>query len=266
MSKLKIATAQFAVTGSINRNATQISRYIEKAAKLKANIIHFSESALSGYAGIDFPNFTNYDWDLLDEQTKKIQQLAKKKNIYVVFGSAHKIKDSDKPHQSLYLVNPDGNIQARYDKRFCIKSELRRYTPGNKCITFNLNSVKCALLICFEIRFPEIYRDLYKKGVKCIFQSFYNARQKGPSVHTDIMQQSMQCRAASNAMWVSMSNSIAYYSPYASCFITPDGKIQKKLSRNKPGIMVNTLDTKQKFYDPMVGFRDIAINGKLTCK
>jgi predicted amidohydrolase len=124
--------------------------------------------------------------------------------------------------------------------------------------------VKCSLLICFDLRFPELYRALYKQGVNCIFQSFYNARQKGPSIHTHIMRQTMQCRAATNHFWVSMSNSSGYYSPYPSCFIQPDGKIVRQLRTNRPGLMVNTVDLNKKFYDPMANFRNMVINGKLN--
>ena len=226
--------------------------------------MHFPESALSGYAGIDFPNFVDYDWDLLAEETEKVKIAAKQYNIWVVLGSAHRIKGSDRPYQSLYLINPDGNIADRYDKRFCIESELKRYTPGDRFVFFTINGVKCSLLICFDVRFPELYRQLFKKGVKCLFQSFYNARQKGPSIHSEIMRQSMQCHAACNAMWVSMSNASGYYSPYPSCFIQPDGRIVKQLQRNRPGIMVNTVDLNEKFYDPMAGFRELAIKGILT--
>lgn len=269
---LKVATCQFAVGGSVRRNGNQICSYVKKAARAGAEIVHFPESALSGYGGIDVPNFVDYDWDLLRGETKKIQQAAAKNKIYVVFGSAHKINGStklttggkDRPHQSLYLINPKGQVQCRYDKRFCIKAELKRYTPGDRFVYFTINGVKCSLLICFDIRFPEIYRELYKRGVKCIFQSFYNAHQKGPSVHSDIMRQSMQCRAATNAFWASMSNSSGYYSPYPSCFIRPDGKIVRQLQRNKAGMMVNTVDLSQKFYDPMEGFREMAIKGKLS--
>jgi deaminated glutathione amidase len=119
-------------------------------------------------------------------------------------------------------------------------------------------------LICFDLRFPEIYRALYKQGVNCVFQSFYNARQKGPSVHTHIMRQTMQCHAATNHFWVSMSNASGYYSPYPSCFIQPDGVIAGQLKQNKAGVMVNTVDLSKKFYDPMAGFREIAIAGKLS--
>ena len=263
---LKVATCQFAVSGSVHRNGTQICQFIEKAAKMGAEIVHFPEAALSGYGGIDVPNFVHYDWDILAQEIEKVKNSTKKNEIWVVFGSAHRIKGSFRPYQSLYLVNPKGEIQCRYDKRFCTRAELNRYTPGNRFVFFTINGVKCSLLICFDLRFPELYRELYKAKVKCLFQSFYNARQNGPSVHNEIMRQTMQCHAACNAFWVSLSNASGYYSPYPSCFIQPDGKIIKQLQRNKPGMMINTIDLTQEFYDPMAGFRELAIKGILTNK
>ncbi len=261
---LKVATCQFSVGSSVKRNSEQICHYIEKAAKLEAQVVHFPESALSGYGGIDVPNFLNYDWQTLGAETEKVKAAAKQNKIWVIFGSAHPIKGNPKPHQSLYIINPNGEIQDRYDKRFCTRAELNRYTPGNRFVFFTINGIKCSLLICFDLRFPELYRELCKSKVQCLFQSFYNARQKGPSVHSQIMRQTMQSHAACNALWVSMSNACGYYSPYPSCFIQPDGKIVQQLKLNKPGIMINTVDISQEFYDPMRGYRELAIKGILT--
>ena len=166
-----------------------------------AQIVHFPEAALSGYGGIDVPNFLHYDWDALAEETEKIKKSAKKNKIWVIFGTAHRIKGSFKPYQSLYLVNPKGEIHCRHDKRFCTRAELNRYTPGNRFVFFTVNGIKCSLLICFDLRFPELYRVLCKSKVQCLFQSFYNARQKGPSIHSKIMRQTMQTHAACNALW-----------------------------------------------------------------
>ena len=262
--RLKIATCQFAVGYSIKRNSLAICEYMAKAKKTRADIVHFSECALSGYVGTDFPNFEGYDWDLLEEETTKVMALAAKLKLWVVLGSTHRLAGQKKPYNSLYLIGPDGRIIDRYDKRFCTPGDLRRLTPGDRFVNFKINGVKCSLLICFDLRFPELYRALYKQGVECIFQSFYNARQKGPSVHTHIMRQTMQCRAATNHMWVSMTNSSGYYSPYPSCFIQPDGMIIRQLRANRPGLMVNTVDLGRKFYDPMADFRDMAISGKLN--
>jgi len=260
---LKVATCQFATGASIKRNANQIRGFLQQAKKAKADIVHFAECALSGYVGFDFPNFDGFDWQLLKEETENIMALAGKLKLWVVLGSIHPLTSPNKPHNCLYLIGPDGKIRNRYDKRFCVAGELRRFTPGNKFVNFTVNGVKCSLLICFDVRFPEIYRQLYKQKVNCIFQSFYNARQKGPSVHTYIMRQSMQCRAATNHFWASCANSSGYYSPYPSCFIQPDGKIVRQLRSNRAGLMLNTIDLSRKFYDPMADFRDMAINGKL---
>ena len=261
---LNVATCQFAVSDSIKRNTRQICDLLRKAKKAGADIAHFPECALSGYVGTDFPSFNGYDWRLLKEETEKIIALAGRLKLWVALGSTHRLTEPNKPHNSLYLISPHGTISDRYDKRFCTKGDLRRLTPGNRFVIFTINGVRCSLLICFDLRFPELYRQLCKEKVNCILQSFYNARQEGPSVHTHIIRQTMQCHAATNHFWVSMSNASGYYSPYPSCFIQPDGKILKQLKQNHAGIMVNTVDLKQEFYDPSADFRDMAIAGKLT--
>ena len=261
---LKIATCQFAVSESVRRNALAVRQFLQKAKDAGAGIVHFSECALSGYAGMDFPSLDGYDWGLLKEETRKIVTLAGELGLWVVLGSTHPLTEPNKPHNCLYLINAEGRMADRYDKRFCTPGDLAHFTPGNRFITFTLNGVTCSLLICFDLRFPELYRELYKRGVQCIFQSFYNARQKGPSVHTHIMRQTMQCHAATNHFWVSMTNSSGPYSPYPSCLIQPDGVIASQLRPNRPGMMINTVDLQRDFYDPMADFREIAIAGKLT--
>jgi len=260
---LKVATCQFAVGRSVKQNSRSICRYLRKAHQAGADIVHFSECALSGYVGTDFPNFDRYDWQLLKEETQKIMALAAELRLWVALGSTHKLTEPNKPHNSLYLINPKGKIIDRYDKRFCTQGDLRRMTPGDRFVNHKINGVKCSLLICFDLRFPEIYRALYKEGVNCILQSFYNAKQTGPSIHTHIMRQTMQSHAACNYFWISMANSSGYYCPYPSCFIQPDGLIVRQLQTNRTGMMVNTIDLRKKFYDPMKKFRTAAIAGKL---
>jgi predicted amidohydrolase len=259
-----IATCQFAVGPDIRANAETICRLMEKAAKDKADIAHFSECALSGYAGTDFASFDDFDWDLLRQKTLEIMQLAKKLLLWVALGSTHRLTEPNKPHNCLYLINPQGKIADRYDKRFCTEGDLEHYTPGNHFVIFDLHGVKCALLICFDLRFPEIYRALCKEGIQCIFQSFYNSRQMGPSIHTHIMRQTMQANAANNYFWVSMSNSCGWFCPYPSCFIQPDGEIIRQMEDHKEGMILSRVDISQTFYDPSSPFRDLAIRGLLT--
>ena len=260
---LKVATCQFAVGDDIRRNALQIQRFLHKAKKAGADIVHFPESAASGYVGADFPNFEEFNWQMLKEEAEKIMALAKELHLWVVLGSSHRLTPPNKPHNSLYLISPDGKIVDRYDKRFCTKGDLKYYTPGNHFVNFTINGVKCSMLICFDLRFPELYRQLCKQDVNCIFQSFYNARQKTPTVHKYIMRQTMQCHAATNHFWISMVNASGYYCPYGSCFIVPDGRISRRLKANCAGMMVNTVNINEKFYDPSAHFRKMAIAGAL---
>ncbi|OHB65189.1 MAG: hypothetical protein A2Y77_08205 [Planctomycetes bacterium RBG_13_62_9] len=261
---LRIAACQFDVGASIVDNARAIRRFMHRAAKAQADVAHFSECALSGYAGVDFDSFEDYNWDLLKEETVRIVALAGRLGLWVVLGSMHPLTPPNLPHNSLYLISPEGRIADRYDKRFGTPGDLDLLTPGDRFVTFTLNGVLCSLLICFDLRFPELYRELYKLGVQCVLQSFYNARQKGPSVHTHIMRQTMQCHAATNYFWISMTNSSGRYSPYPSCFIQPDGVIAAQLRPNRPGMMVNAVDLNTQFYDPMPGFREMALAGRLT--
>ena len=261
---IKIATCQFSVCESVGQNSKYIQKFLQRAKKLDAQIVHLSECALSGYAGQDFDSFEGYNWQLLTEETKKIMALAGELNLWVILGSSHRLTGPNKPHNSLYLINPQGQIENRYDKRFCTERDLSHYTPGNRFVIFELNGVRCALLICFDLRFPEIYRELKKLDVQCIFQSFYNARQKEQSIHRHIIKQTMQANAASNYFWASIANSSGKIAPYQSCFIQPDGEIINELKLNKPGIMINTVDTSLSFYDPSAKFRGLAIKGILT--
>jgi len=261
---LKIAACQFAVSGSIIRNAGTICDFLKRARRKKADIVHFPECALSGYAGVDFQRMDEPDRGMFKEKTDEIKSLAGKLRLWVVLGSIHWQKGFTKPCNSLYLINPQGRIVKRYDKRFCMDQELQYYRAGERFVIFTINGVKCSLLICFDARFPELYRELYKRRVKCVFQSFYNARQKGRSVHTHIIRQTMQCRAATNHFWVSGVNSSGYYSPYPSFFIQPDGRIVSQLKANRPGLMINTVNLNKDFYDPMKNFRDTAMAGRLN--
>ncbi|MHC5154770.1 MAG: carbon-nitrogen hydrolase family protein, partial [Planctomycetota bacterium] len=261
---IHIATCQFPVSADVEANASHIRTQMRQAADGAADIVHFSECALSGYASVDFPSFDRYNWNLLKEKTSEIIELAGDLGIWVILGSSHRLTEPNKPHNSLYLISSEGKLVDRYDKRFCTQIDSDNYTPGDHFVHFEVNGVRCSLLICFDLRFPELYRELYKDGVRCIFQSFYNARQQGPSIHSEIMRQTMQANAANNGFWVSMTNSCGWFCPYPSCFIQPDGRIVGQLEDHKEGLMINSVDLNETFYDPTAPFRNMAIDGTLT--
>ena len=130
-------------------------------------------------------------------------------------------------------------------------------------MTFTLNGVTCALLICFDLRFPELYRQLCRRGVQALFQSFHNGYTDGPGIHNKIMRQTMQAHAGINYVWASVPNSSGYYSRWPSVFIQPDGAIVASLPPNRAGMMVNTIDTTRTYYDASSAYRRRAMRGVL---
>jgi predicted amidohydrolase len=260
---LKIATSQFPVSSDIEANAVWIKRHMSQAKTQNANLVHFPECALSGYAGVDFNSLDELDWPQLQKHTQTILDLADELDLYVLLGSTHRLSKENKPHNSLYLIGPEGTILDRYDKRFCTNGDLKYYTPGDHFVEFEIKDVRCGLLICYDVRFPELYRQYSKKNMQVLFQSFYNARQKPGGIHPKIMPVTAQAHAGSNYLFMSLSNSSAPNS-WPCHFITPDGLIEEKLPANKPGLLISEIDISKEYYDASKPHRPDAIDGKLN--
>jgi predicted amidohydrolase len=261
--RIKIASCQFPVSADIRINYSYIESQIIEAKLKKADVVHFPECALSGYPGSDMETLDNFNWNLLHQMTDSVISTAKKLKIWVIMGSLHRLSGTNKPHNSLYVISPEGKIIDRYDKRFCTSSDLKFSSPGDHFVTFTINGVNCGLLICYDIRFPELYREYRKLGCDVIFQSFYNARAEKGSIHPVIMPISAQAHAATNYFYMSLTNSSAQES-WPCHFITPDGLIQNKLPFNVPGILISDVDISVKYYDASLEYRQDAMKGKLN--
>jgi predicted amidohydrolase len=261
--KVTIASCQFPVSSSIVENYDYIKSQIIEAKLKGAEIVHFSECALSGYPGVDMESLERFNWNLLYEKTDSVLSLAKQLKVWIILGSIHRLSQGVKPHNCLYVIDNNGEIIDRYDKRFCTGGDLKHFSPGDHFVNFKVNEVNCGLLICYDIRFPELYRAYRKLGTDVIFQSFHNARQKKGSIHPVIMPITSQTRAATNYFFMSITNSSAPES-WPSHFITPNGLIQNKLALNQPGILISEVDLSKKYYDASGKYRGKAMEGILN--
>ena len=272
---LRVATCQFSVEGAIAHNRRWILDQITESAEQNAAVAHFSECALSGYAGVDISSTADIAWTELEAATLDIMSAAKRHRIWVVLGSTHRLDDNVKPHNCLYIISPQGKIVDRYDKRFCTGRagpkatlDLCYYTPGNRAVTFDVKGVKCGVGICYDYRFPELYRGLKRLGVQVLFQSFHNARMsvvadQKYNIWKTIVPATMQCRAAENHFWISANNSTARPSKWSSFTVQPDGEIVGRLKLHKPGVLITDMAMRGDFFDAPALWRDAAMANTL---
>lgn len=262
MTRLPVATAQFPVSSDLRRNAAFIHRLAAQAAAAGAAVVHFPETALPGYAGVNLPDLAGYAWEQLRTESERLLALARRLKVWLIVGSMHRLSGNQAPHNSLYVINPRGEVAERYDKLFCTPNDLKHYSPGDYFAVFELNGVRCGLLICHDLRYPELYREYYRRGIRCLFQSFHNANFPGRTIHTTITRPTLQGHAANNYLWLSASNASGNYQAWPSVFIAPDGVIRGQLRQHRAGWMLNVADLDEPIKDKC-SFRDRAMQGIL---
>lgn len=259
------ATCQYPVDRDIERNLTYTLLQMEIAQSRGADIVHFSECSLSGYASMDFSHIRDQDERLLQHALEQVREKARELNLWVIPGTHHFTKEQTRPYNSLFVINNHGEIQGRYDKRLLTDgdagSDRNHYMPGSGPLTFRINGVNCGLLICHEWRYPEIYREYMRMNTELVFQSWYDGnlttrdyRENGKELGGLIVG-TVKGNAANNHLWISASNTSRRESCFPSCMIRPDGIIQDKLKRNVQGVLISQLDTEKEFPDPSAHLR-----------
>ncbi len=291
MAVLIVATCQFPVAADIDSNLRFIKRQMSSAKARGARVAHFPEGCLSGYAGTDFETFAGFDWSRLDTATAEVTDHARRLGIWTILGSAHRLTGSHRPHNSVYVIDDTGQIVERYDKRFCAgdpderSGDLAHYSPGNHFSLWAIDGIRCGAQICYDYRYPELYREYKRRGVELMFHSFHAASASdqriaaignaiGPELerlnpaptHTYpgiTMPAAMTTAAACNHVWISCPNSSAPQSLWPSFFVRADGVTIGRLRRNVPGVLLSTVDTELALYDSTAPWRERAIAGTL---
>jgi len=260
MSILKIAICQHELSADISNNLETIVKQVKAASKQKVDIVQFPECNLSGYPGIEFNEYNINDRAILDWALAEIKLLASEYSIWIIVGGYTFIEGSRLPYNSLFVFNPRGEQECRYDKRLLTAGDsgddVDYFIPGSDAVVFNLKGIKCGLLICHEWRYPELYREYKGLGVELIFQSWYDANVDQEEFHNSgrdhgsLIVGSARSYAANNYLWICGSNASNRESSFGSFLIRPDGNIVKKLARNRNGVLVGAIDMSEKFIDP----------------
>ena len=232
---MKVACIQSSAGENYNKNFKQIVKLINQSIKNKADLIITPEttSLITSDKKILYKNTFKMNADPLIKKTKEI---AKQNKKWILIGSLP-IKDKTKYRNRSIMINPNGKIVAYYDKikMFDVKlpnreqhNESKTFKPGNKLVSIKLPWGRIGLTICFDLRFPEIYRNLSKKNLNFITV---------PSAFTKITGKKhwlalLKARAIENFCYIFAPNQVGKNTKKRETFghsaiISPDGKILK---------------------------------------
>ena len=108
-----------------------------------------------------------------DTSLATLRELARKLGIYVHVGSLAIKASHDRAANRAFLIDPRGEIAARYDKIHMFDVDLsggesyresRTYRPGELAVLADLPWGRLGVTICYDLRFPALYRALAEAG------------------------------------------------------------------------------------------------------
>ena len=100
----------------------------------------------------------------------RIGALAKQHHVNIVAGSVSNERHG-KVFNTAMVFDRSGACIAGYDKThlFSPMGEDDYYTPGDHLCRFSLDGIRCGIVICYDIRFPELVRSLALQGIDVLF-------------------------------------------------------------------------------------------------
>jgi predicted amidohydrolase len=108
-----------------------------------------------------------------DASLATLRELARRLGIYIHIGSLAIKISPDRAANRSFLVSPKGDIAARYDKIHMFDVDLtggesyresRNYRPGELAVLADLPWGRLGLTVCYDLRFPALYRALAEAG------------------------------------------------------------------------------------------------------
>jgi predicted amidohydrolase len=162
--RFRIAVAQFRVTHqNPHVNMRRISRFVKKAVEKKANVVVFPEDCIMGSIFGDLRLL-----DSTHEARDFFVQLAKTHAIDIVTGTRmERTKESDRSVS--YYIDRTGKILSRTAKHHLYPSECKFLDAGNEIATFNTEYGKAAIVICWDMLFPNLFQELKAQGVEIVY-------------------------------------------------------------------------------------------------
>ncbi|PPR50386.1 MAG: 2-oxoglutaramate amidase [Alphaproteobacteria bacterium MarineAlpha5_Bin5] len=251
MQKIKITQIQFQAKSTPSENAILLESYFQKTITFKPDLICTPECSNI---------ITNDKKYLFDNSTYQkncpilnmAKSFAKSNNVYVNIGSLLlKKRNQKKLVNRSIMINQRGEIEKTYDKIHMFDVNINQkethresesFSSGNKIVIISIKKIKVGFTICYDLRFPNLFRKLAKKGAKIILIPSAFTVPSGRA-HWEIL---VKARAIENSVFTIATNMCGTHhtkrKTYGhSLLINPWG-ITLARGKNTPVILNSTID------------------------
>ncbi len=243
--QFKLAICQMKVVDDKKLNIDKAVSIIEAAAQNNANLIILPEMFNCPY---DIDKFREYAEKREDSKTlKSISKASKKFGVHIIAGSIPELED-EKIYNSSFAFN-NGKFLGLYrkihlfdinipDKITFKESEV--LTAGNQITVLNTELCKIGIVICYDMRFPELLRLITLKGAKIIIMPGAFNMTTGPA-HWETL---IRTRAIDNQVYVAAAsparnNNLSYVAYGNSMIVNPWGKVLARAEEKEEIIYAN---------------------------
>ncbi len=165
--QLKISVAQVNIhLGNISKNLSIGRDLIKQAADEGSKFIIFPELWTSGF------DYSNIEKIALNNRSVLNELLSISKQYQIVIAGSYITKNKELYGNELIVIDPHQE-HSSYQKihLFKLNNEHLYFTPGNAPVSLNILGVNIGLSICYDLRFPEMFRFYMKNGAEIVINS-----------------------------------------------------------------------------------------------
>ncbi len=187
-----------------------------------------------------------------DPVVQGLQALAAELSVAILVGSALVKRQDGKAANRSALISPLGDIVATYDKLHMFDVDLptgesaresATYEPGDEAVAVHAGAMRLGLTICYDVRFPALYRALAIAGAQVITVPAAFTRPTGEA-HWEIL---LRARAIETGSFVLAPAQGGFHEDGRGTYgrtlaIGPWGEVLGKLDHDEPGVLVVDLD------------------------
>lgn len=236
---MRIGAYQFAVSNSINHNYEVIKKAIIRASADGIKLLVFPECALTGYPPRDIESSSVVDFQKLDKVYDQLQDLINENEIHVIIGTIFR-KDNEY-YNSAIILKPNQDKQF-YHKRALWGWDRDNFCVGSESGIIEIDGCKVGVRICFEVRFPEFFRELYMDRTNINIILFYDVADTDDEERYDLIKAHIRTRAVENVTHTLTVDAISPYQTAPTALYDKSGYPLIELKRNEEGLLVYDLD------------------------